>query len=165
MSESSNITLSEAEIAFMEYFVRIAQAFSLPRSLGELFGYLFAQAEPVSFDHIFAALGQSKGSVSMGLRTLQRLQAVRTEYKVGDRRTYYVAETSLRRLLGGIMEDTILPQLRTSNESLNLIEQQIDTTSNPTDKAILQDRLKRLRHWTEKSQTALTLLNKFFPLH
>lgn len=154
-----------AELAFMDYFVRVAQGMGLSRSLGELFGFLYAQAGPVAFEEILGRLGQSKGSVSQGLRTLKRIRAVRTEYRHGDRRTYYSAETSLRSLFAGLMEETVLPHLRSSNESLGEIETLVDhlASDNPDRHAVLADRLGRLRNWSQKSQTVLPLLLRLFP--
>lgn len=49
----------------------------LPKSLGEIYGFIFASAEPPTFAEIEHKLGLSKGSVSQGLRALRELGAIR----------------------------------------------------------------------------------------
>lgn len=149
--------LRPEETAFIGYFVRIAQAFGLPKSLGELFGFLFAQGEPVAFEDVVERLGLSKGSASQGLRFLQRINAVRTDYRVGDRRTYYSAEVSLRQLFAGLLDETVLPHLRESREALPGLEALVAETPDPARRAVLKDRVGRLRNWT-------TQTNRFLPL-
>jgi DNA-binding transcriptional regulator GbsR (MarR family) len=62
----------------------------VPRSTGQLFGYLLAcdPAEQSAID-IATASGMSRASVSTGARTLVQLNAVEERHRVGDRKTYY----------------------------------------------------------------------------
>ncbi|MEX1295207.1 MAG: hypothetical protein AB1Z67_03445 [Candidatus Limnocylindrales bacterium] len=62
----------------------------VPRSSGQIFGYLMAcdPAEQSAGD-IAAGIGMSRGSVSTGARMLVRLGAIEERHRVGDRKTYY----------------------------------------------------------------------------
>ena len=62
----------------------------VPRSTGQIFGYLIAcgPAEQ-SATEIAAGTGMSRASVSSGTRSLVQLQAVEERHRVGDRKTYY----------------------------------------------------------------------------
>ena len=64
------VDLSSVEAEAIEFFARNAQRLSLPRSLGELFGLLFASAQPLPFEVFAQKLALSRGSVSTGLRHL-----------------------------------------------------------------------------------------------
>lgn len=65
----------EAEIVAV--FSDLVVLLGLPKSLGEIYGLVFASAEPTTFADIEHKLGLSKGSVSQGLRALRELGAVR----------------------------------------------------------------------------------------
>lgn len=62
----------------------------VPRSSGQIFGYLMAcdPAEQAASD-IAAGTGMSRGSVSSGARMLVQLGAIEERHRVGDRKTYY----------------------------------------------------------------------------
>ena len=61
----------------------------VPRSSGQIFGYLMA-CDPAeqSAAEIAAGTGMSRGSVSTGARMLVRLGAIEERHRVGDRKTY-----------------------------------------------------------------------------
>ena len=62
----------------------------VPRSSGQIFGYLLA-CDPAeqSAGEIALGTGMSRGSVSTGARMLVRLGAIEERHRVGDRKTYY----------------------------------------------------------------------------
>lgn len=153
-------SLSPLEREVIDFGMRLAQAFSLPKSVGQIFGLLFASPEPLCLDQVVNRLGISKGSASNGLNTLQRLSAVRTVYLNEDRRTHYAPELSLRRLIQGIIQETMLPHLRDSRAKINVLEQHLAELS-PEQQALLKPRIKALRTWQSKASTVLPFLNVF----
>jgi DNA-binding transcriptional regulator GbsR (MarR family) len=62
----------------------------LPRSTGQIFGYLMA-CDPAeqSAGEIAGATGMSRASVSSGARMLVQLNAIEERHRVGDRKSYY----------------------------------------------------------------------------
>ncbi|PAW60954.1 MAG: hypothetical protein B9S36_07360, partial [Verrucomicrobiia bacterium Tous-C2TDCM] len=90
--------LHPVEAEFVRFFVHLATTVGLPRSVGEIFGLLFASATPVAFDEVVSRLGISKGSASQGLRLLTKIGAVSQVYIQRDRRSFYEAETRMRQL-------------------------------------------------------------------
>jgi hypothetical protein len=60
----------------VELFAEAAHALSLPRSIGQIYGVLYASPEPLRFSDIIKHLNISKGSVSQGLQLLRSLGAV-----------------------------------------------------------------------------------------
>ena len=152
--------LSPLEGEIVDYGVRLAQAFSLPKSVGQIFGLLFASPDPLCLDQVVSRLGISKGSASSGLNTLQRLSAVKTVYLNQDRRTYYAPELSLRRLIQGIIQETIVPHLRDSKTRIRELENLLATLPRE-DRDLLQPRIKALQTWQSKASTLLPFLNLF----
>lgn len=62
----------------------------VPRSSGQLFGYLMACAPAEqSAGDIASATGMSRGSISSAARMLAQLGAIEERHRVGDRKTYY----------------------------------------------------------------------------
>jgi hypothetical protein len=58
------------------FFAEVVQAFGVPRSVGQIYGLLFATAEPLSFSDIVERLDISKGSISQGLQFLRSVGAI-----------------------------------------------------------------------------------------
>jgi hypothetical protein len=63
-------TLSPLEERLFACLVEVASAFNLPRSMGEIFGLIYASEEPVCFEGVRERLGLSKASTSTGLKHL-----------------------------------------------------------------------------------------------
>jgi HTH-type transcriptional regulator, glycine betaine synthesis regulator len=60
--------LSPWETSTIQLFIRAASLIGLPRSVGEIYGFLFCAQSPQTFDDLSARLGISRGSVSQGLK-------------------------------------------------------------------------------------------------
>lgn len=146
--------LSAAEAQFIDFFVSLARSLRAPKSLGEIYGLLFASDEPRTFDGIVAALHISRGSASQGLRLLRNFGAVRVVYVPGDRRDHFLAETELRKLVTGFLAETALPQLEASAERLARLEASVPA------QGILRDRLLKLRSWEQVGRQVLPLAGK-----
>ena len=61
----------------MAVFADLVVLLGLPKSMGEIYGFIFASAEPPTFADIEQKLDLSKGSVSQGLRALRELGAIK----------------------------------------------------------------------------------------
>ena len=152
------VDLSSVEAEAIEFFARNAQRLSLPRSLGELFGLLFASAQPLPFEVFAQKLALSRGSVSTGLRHLQRLGAVKTTLVPGDRRTFYEAETSLRKVITTFVESTIRPALDENEQALIRLTQSLEREPNPIGREVLRQRLSSLSGYQRTFQQLIPLL-------
>jgi hypothetical protein len=60
----------------VELFADIVSALGIPKSIGQIYGLLYASATPLSFSDIIERLEISKGSVSQGLQLLRSLGAI-----------------------------------------------------------------------------------------
>lgn len=101
-----------------DVFVRAARLLGFPRSLGEIFGLLYVSREPLSMDDIRKRLNISLGSASQGLRQLRAFRAVNILYVPGERKDYFVAEPSVRRLVSGFIQEEIRPHLESGKKRL-----------------------------------------------
>lgn len=150
---SQNGQLTEFDQSLIALGISAATAFSLPKSVGAMFGLVFASPEPLALDDFVERLEISKGSASQGLRFLQRMGALRVVYSPADRRTLYEPELSLRRLLMGVLNENVLPHLQQSGDKVaDLREQLNDNGFSDEHRALLADRLDTLEGWGKKSR-------------
>ena len=144
--------LAETDTARQElsaYFCQLADSFGLPRSVALIYGTLFLAENPLPVSEIIEESGLSKGSVSSGLRFLERMGFIHLVVDSSDRRTFYRPELSLRRLAAGLIEENFTPALKRGETLLD----EVAKTSELSDH--LKTRLSRLQTWNE---TALGLL-------
>lgn len=159
-------SLHPVESEFVGFFVHLATAVGLPRSVGEIFGLLFAAETPVPFDEVVARLGISKGSASQGLRLLVKIGAVSQTYVPRDRRTFYVAETRMRQLVSNALQESLRPHLEGNSRLVSQLDQSIEAHADAlgTSADHYRSRAASLRAWNEKALVLLPLLDKIFSL-
>ncbi|NDV63057.1 hypothetical protein G0Q06_11385 [Puniceicoccales bacterium CK1056] len=152
--------MTEFEQSLVALGISAATAFSLPKSVGAMFGLSFASPEPLALDDFVERLEISKGSASQGLKFLQRMGAVRVIYAPHDRRTLYEPETSLRRLLIGILNENVVPHLQQSGDAVKRLRDQLDGVPE-AHREVLEDRLNTMEGWGKKGRMLFPLVEKF----
>jgi hypothetical protein len=153
----------------VDFFAELAQALSVPRSLGQIYGVLFASPKPLSFTEIVERLDISKGSASQGLQLLRSLGAVHGADSSGvsagsgdSRREQFVPELGLRQLIGGVLREKIEPLLGAGGARMQrLRECALQAPSAPGEKFSLQ-RVEQLKKWHRQLRLSLPLLKTFF---
>ena len=151
--------MTEFEESLVALGISAATAFSLPKSVGALYGLAFARAEPQAFDDFLVSLEMSKGSVSQGLRFLTRMGALRTVYSPTDRRTLYAPELSLRRLLVGILNENVIPHLQQGSDQVGKLKEQINGV--PVEqREILEKRLATIEGWGKKTRRVWPMVER-----
>jgi DNA-binding transcriptional regulator GbsR (MarR family) len=169
--------LPDFERECMELFAEVAQILSIPRSLGLIYGLLFASPQPLSFTDIVERLDISKGSASQGLQLLRAFGAVRSarhddgtgaiglegekrrpRWTKGGRREQFMPELGLRRLIGGLLREKIEPVLSGGDIRMRrLRECAKQAAEEPGAKFSLQ-RVKQLEKWRREMRMLLPLL-------
>jgi DNA-binding transcriptional regulator GbsR (MarR family) len=96
----------------IQQFGVVFHRFGLRRSLGRIWAVVYLSPEPVSQGDLVELLGLSAGLVSSSLRELVNLSALQTTTVEGSRRTHYVAEDSLLRMLASILAKRELDAIR-----------------------------------------------------
>ena len=139
-------------------FADFVNAFGLPASIGEIFGYIFSSPDPVDFESVIADLQISRGSASQGLKFLRNINAVHVQHPEGTRRSLYSPETSLRSLFSGILSETIQPRLSHSSDQIDLIDALV---SAEPPHPVIRDRIDRLRRWNSRASRMVPFLSRF----
>lgn len=152
----SSGALSRTRWELVEICVRAAQMLNAPRSVGEIFGFLFTQKTPVSFEQVVETLGISAGSASHGLRYLRRLGAVNVVMRARERRDFFQVETSLKKIVSGFLSETGFFYSGRFAQHLDELEMNLGREDEAEARDVL-DRLKLLRDWTEQARSALAL--------
>ena len=159
-SVSSNVqSLSEIESEVIALFVRMADLLNLPRSVGEIYGILFISSDPLCLDDCRLRLNISKGSTSQGLKILRSFGAIRVIYIPGDRKDYYVAETSLRKMASGFASEQIQPHVSSGTDRLERIRELLGEHTGE-EKAALEEKIDLLENWQNRAGKALPLILK-----
>jgi DNA-binding transcriptional regulator GbsR (MarR family) len=135
--------------------VHVTRLLAIPRSVREIFGFVFSSPSPVTFDDIVASLGISSGSASHGLRYLRRIGALSVTYVARDRRDYYVAETSLGRLFSGYLIENLTHHLADSRERIAAMRHVLESGSD-LKTAHLSTRVDVLLEWNRQVSAAIS---------
>ena len=141
--------LPDAQWEIIRFCVQCVKFLGVPRSIGEIFGFVFTSPQPVTFEEIVSSLGISNGSASHGLRYLRRIGALGITYVARDRRDHYQAETSFRRLCSGYMMENVTLHLSDQSERLSAMRERF---AGETD--------ARCEHLPEKLETLLSWLSQ-----
>jgi DNA-binding HxlR family transcriptional regulator len=170
---ADGLTAFEKEVVAV--FVDLVVLLGLPKSVGEIYGLLFASATPLTFTEIEQKLGLSKGSVSQGLRSLREIGAIREaehdteieqptgEFKTPARVARWEAVVELRQLVGALLSDRLTPYLHSQNTHIERAAACLDELNlgaDPVARKILNQRLSKLQTWQTRARTFLPLIGK-----
>ena len=150
--------LSPWESSTIEVFIRAASLIGLPRSVGEIYGYLFCAPSAQTFDDLVARLGISRGSVSQGLKLLRQLGAVEVQYVAGSRKDHYHPELSMKRLVHGFVRDQFAPHLESGGGRLDAIAALIESEADPAVRLHAAQRINTLRTWQGRMQKLMPII-------
>ncbi len=151
--------LNELEREVIELFIRMADVLNLPRSVGEIYGLLFISSNPLCLDDCRTRLNISKGSTSQGLKILRSFGAIRTVYIPGDRKDYYLAETSLRKIASGFASEQIRPHVDSGKDRIERVRELLKAQGGE-DLEALQEKVALLENWQKRAGKALPLILK-----
>jgi hypothetical protein len=157
-------TLTPWDEALIDFFMQVAQFLGVPKSVGQIFGLLYASEQPLSLDDIAERLQISRGSASTGLNYLRRFDAVRSTFVLGDRREFYQAETDTARIAKGFLADQVDPDIQAWGERLRFGRGMLKMAGkmaapNP---AFALDRLGQLEKWHGEIAAAVALVHAHF---
>jgi DNA-binding transcriptional regulator GbsR (MarR family) len=171
-SNAADEASADFERECVDFFIELAQVLSLPRSLGQIYGLLFASPSPLSFTDIVERLEISKGSASQGLQLLRSFGAVRSMRDTDlpgaskgtgdDRRERFVPELSLRRLMGGMLREKIEPLLNNGNVRMRRLREYARQAPSPASAKFCLQKVKQLEEWRGQMGLLLPLLKTLF---
>lgn len=155
--------ISQGEAEVIAIFVQMTQVLGVPRSLGEIYGLLFATPQPLVFQDIADRLRLSKGSVSQGLRFLRSVGAIKPVVIPGDRREFFEPVVELRALVSGFLRERLNPQLEEWGARAKALK--VSDFSRPENASsghleTISGRLDKLKTWQKRANTVLPMVGK-----
>lgn len=164
----AGLSMGESEV--IAIFVQMTQVLGIPRSLGEIYGLLFATPEPLAFQDIADRLRLSKGSVSQGLRFLRTVGAIKPVVVPGDRREFFEPVVELRALVSGFLRERLNPQLESWGARAKALKvgdflkpegpEDHSVQLRESEAKIIGGRLDKLKTWQKRANTVLPMIGK-----
>jgi DNA-binding transcriptional regulator GbsR (MarR family) len=146
------------ELEFARFAGDMAESLSFSKSIGQIYGLLYIQPDPLSLDDIAKQLGMSKGNASINLRVLESWGAVRPVSMHASRRDFYRANTNLKELFLRRIKEGMGRRLEMADEALGRLSQ----TQNPSGN--IQKRVTEIRSQIDKAKKFLSTLDKMAAL-
>lgn len=87
--------LDEAKKKFIQSWGILGTNWGINRTMAQIHALLLISKEPISAEDIMAELQISRGNTNMNLRALMDWGIVTKEFKVGERREYFVGEKDI----------------------------------------------------------------------
>ncbi len=142
----------------VSFFAEMVQVFGVPRSVGQIYGLLYASPVPLSFSDIVERLDISKGSASQGLQLLRQLGAAQPARYGDNSREYFLPELGLRRLIGGILRGQIEPVVRNGSVRMTRLRDLAADSVEGAHKEFLLERVKQLETWRRQATLIMPVL-------
>ncbi len=152
------------------FFADAVQLFGVPKSVGQIYGLLYATPAPLTLADIVERLEISKGSASQGLQLLRSLGAIHEasanpsvdisnpENARASRGIAYVPELGLRKLIGGVLREQVAPLAASSEAQLTRLHMAVDTS--PAElKGFYSKRVDKLSTWRRRLKTVMPVLS------
>ncbi|SHI71796.1 hypothetical protein SAMN02745181_0723 [Rubritalea squalenifaciens DSM 18772] len=147
--------LTVVQGSIVEVFSDGARLLGLPKSVGEIYGLLYASKEPQSLDDLVSRLDVSKGTGSQGLKMLRTLGAVKVASGEDSRKTFYEADIELKSLVGGFIREQVRPHLDSAKGKIATLKEEAKEDE------FLQVRIDKLETWRKKAALVLPVVQKF----
>jgi hypothetical protein len=159
----------EFERECVDFFAETVQLFGVPKSVGQIYGLLYASPAPLGFSDIVERLEISKGSASQGLQLLRTLGAINVfeEEQLASvhrlpstgaavRGVAYLPELSLRKLISGVLHERVKPLASAGSDRLARLRSLVEQDEQESD--FYLDRVEQLETWRRKLKTVLPIL-------
>jgi DNA-binding transcriptional regulator GbsR (MarR family) len=109
-TEAPILAVTDAVGALMEFW-------GFKRAMGRVWALLYVTPAPMAAQELQDRLTMSAGAVSMTLAELTKWGVVKKVWKPGDRRDYYVPETSIWKMVTRVFRERELQQVRSMIET------------------------------------------------
>ncbi len=129
----------------------------VPKSVGGIYGILYASPAPLCFADIVRKLDVSKGSVSQGLAFLRQSGAIKVVELAGDRREFFEPELGLRRLASGLIKGKIQPLAKATQGAVARLKSHANTMQG-VKKEFRMKRIIQLETWRRQLGRVLPVI-------
>ncbi len=141
----------------VELFSGFLNGLGMPKSVGSIYGLLYASPNLLCFADIVKKLGASKGSVSQGLAFLRQCGAVKVVESPSDRREFFEPEMGLRRLARGLIKEKIQPLTNETKGAVARLKLHTETARGSQNEFHLK-RVRQLETWQRQLGRVLPLV-------
>ena len=152
--------LSDLEIESIDLFISFMKLIGLPKSVGEIYGFLFVAGAPLNAEQITERLQISAGAASQGLKLLRSFGAIRSIYIPGDRRDHFSANLDISTFASAFIKEELNPRLESAFKRIQRMDHLTKQMEREERDAAFQ-RIERLRHWMERGRKMMPWLLKF----
>ncbi len=150
----------QAEV--VDFMVRLFRLMGLPKTIGSIYGFIYASREPVSMDELTKGLNISTGSASQGLRTLKVFRAVRPSFVPGERRELFEAETDFHRFVGMFLRGELEQYVENTAKRTEKMSHRVGDLPDGADRAFFKDRVERLMSMNKRAKALIPVLEEIF---
>lgn len=165
-SGAAAVTLpsASAERAVADAIGRLMQFWGFKRPMGRLWTILYLSPSPVTAAELSETIQMSAGAVSMALAELEKWGAVTRTWKPGDRRDYFVAESSVWKMVRRVVRERELELVKDFGASLKEADSQLARLESTSSADLTQtlsykrDRLRRLQQLSRAGESLLSAL-------
>lgn len=155
--------MTEFELRVVDLFVNACRTVGLPKSVGEIYGVIYASATPLSMDEIMGKLGLSLGSTSQGLKMLRSFGAVKTVYQPGSRKDYFTVELDFRKVITQYLADVVVPQFSSTKTQLEGLSKEIQSGQMLAEVEVTE-RIRVLEKVSQRANLLLPAVSKILSL-
>ncbi len=100
-----NPELAAAREQFIQGLSRISHFWGFPKAMGAIYGAIYLSPTPLTLDDLVEQVNITKGAVSTNVRSLERLKMIYKQFKLGDRKDYYIAEIDFWKIIKRILKE------------------------------------------------------------
>jgi DNA-binding transcriptional regulator GbsR (MarR family) len=144
---------------FILHWGEMANAWGIPRTMGQVQALLYISPEPLSMDEIMDRLKISRGNASMSLRNLEDWGIIHRVHYRGDRREYFRCLTDVWELFHTIVRERKRREFDPLMRSLRQFLGDAATADGAAaDLALYRERLGNLLEALEVAQSAFDRL-------
>lgn len=126
---STRDSLLAARERFVSLWGHMGSQWGIPRTMAEVHALLYIYGEPMHTDQIMDALGVSRGSASMTLRSLIDWGLVTKVHVRGERKDHYRAEQDVSRLFRTILRERKKREIEPLLEELQACRELTDASA------------------------------------
>ncbi len=161
-ADANQTALAPLREEMVDFMVRLFRLMGLPKTIGSIYGYIYASVDPVSMDDLTRALGISLGSASQGLRTLKVFRAIRPVYAPGERKERFEAETDFQRFVGVFLRGELEQYVENTSKRTERMKLHLAELPVGSDKEFFVARVRRLSGMNARAKAMIPLLEEVF---
>ncbi len=147
--------LGEQTKAVLDTIGDLMAFWGFQRSHGRIWALVFLAERPLHAGEVAEILDLSAGQVSMSLRDLEHWGVIHAERQAGQRRTVFLAETNLFKMVARVFRERELDQVRRLARVLQSAREELERTQDSPGNAV---RLRRVRALIAAAELGRTLI-------